>query len=494
MGFRRLSLPFFKRTESAKKLQKNKPIDEEYSHPPSSIKTDHALPAVSVRSKSVGDILDKSLVAEDQDRLAELSALDHLRDDGFITHEDLEREARRDAALMPKKVIKQYPPLLPDLPTDSHVVDHDSRGLCLINRLEADLWCHIANMATLSGAASLAFSCKTLRYKLGARPWDDLNAPENKLEKINFLLAFDDHYQHHLLCFLCAIYHPRKEPGKEKLIAQHVSRPVFDCPNARHLPLPRMRLTHGRELPFAFVQLVMRAYRHSPDHGLGVNDLARRWDCKDSDWSHRTRFMVYEGHLLMRTTSTTYARKRLQPSEQRLLLYSRSDYAPYFSVCEHWHNGDLLKLCKCALSHVPEEGRGVWSQLRDRPRITMEKTKTNYFPKLCDECKPLRRCPECPSEYLLELRFMEDKKDRITPFKHALVVSRWSDLGDGRSPSSPEWASCVGKADYDSFAKVSNSTLCSTFENAMSNGAPGQRALSLAPKGRPTYRLREDVY
>lgn len=491
MGLKtRLSLTFRKKGVDSNKLQKRKPIEERYDE------QGHGGSAITPTTQCLDDNVAKSMIRPQRAHSDDSATLVDGEGNGMVTYEDLARQALqiKNSSRQYTKPVKQHPPMFPELPTDSYVSDDTSDGIRLINKLPAHMWCEIASLAGPAAAASLAFSSKAFRYKLGARPWDELNTPENKLQKIELLVHFDDIHQDHLLCFVCAMYHPRVEPGKERWVVNHVTKPPVDCPNARHLPLPRMRLTHGRELPFAFVQLVMRAHRHSLDHGVAVNELARKWDCKDSEWQHRVRFMIHDGHLLMRSTSITFARKRMTPSELRLLLYSRNDYAPYFSVCEHWHNGDLMKLCKCALSHVPEEGKGVIEQLRERPRISMTKMKTNYFPKLCDECKPLRRCPECPTEYLLELRFVEDKKDRITPFKHAIVVSRWSDLGDGTSPSSPEWAACIGQAKYDSFGRVTNSTLCSTFETAMSNGAPGQRALSLAKNGRPFNRLREDVY
>jgi len=95
----------------------------------------------------------------------------------------------------------------------------------------------------------------------------------------------------------------------------------------------------------------------------------------------------------------------------------------------------------------------------------------------------MRRCPECPTEYLIEIRIAEDKRAQgIERFKHAIVVTRWSDLGDGSSPSSIEWAACNGKRDYDSFAAVKNASICSLFEAATNNYAPNQTMLSLGKR------------
>jgi len=203
-------------------------------------------------------------------------------------------------------------------------------------------------------------------------------------------------------------------------------------------------------------------------------------------------FHIHKGHLLMRVTSTCFATASLTPSQERLLLFSRSEYAPYFSVCDHWNAGDLMRLAKCALSHVPKPRVGVVQQIKKAPRMPSKALlNPDLMPRQCDECKSLRRCPQCPTEYIIEIKIVEDKKDTENRFKHAICITRWSDLGDGSSPfTSPEWLACNGQKEFDSFAAVGNATLCSHFEGAVSNHAPGQRALSLWSNG----RAAEDVY
>jgi hypothetical protein len=77
-------------------------------------------------------------------------------------------------------------------------------------------------------------------------------------------------------------------------------------------------------------------------------------------------------------------------------------------------------------------------------------------------------------------------------FKHAIQVTRWSDLGDGSSPLlSPEWAACCGDdpdgvGKYDSFAEVGKRTISGTFEAETNNHLYLKRVVSLDPrKGMP---------
>lgn len=406
----------------------------------------------------------------------------------FAEDDEVDDEPAPAAITRPREPIE---PMFPDIPSNITKPSQETREERIISSLPAELWGQIATFLDPLDAARLAHASKTLRYRLGSAPWKVLDAIENHVHKVAFLSSMDNHVPGHLFCFLCACYHTRSQPGREKLPVNHVANPVFICPNARKLALPRLRLTHGRELPFAYVQLATRAERHSPNHGIPVTSLARRWQCKDSEWSHSVRFHIHEnGHLLMRCASTTHVKPRLQPVEERLLLYSRNDYAPYFSVCAHWANGNLMPLCKCALSHIPAPVEGVVDQLRKGPKIELKKLHTNIMPKMCDECKPLRRCTECPSEYLISLKLVEDKRDRAVPFKQAICVTRWSDLGNGTAPSTPEWAGITGQQEFDSLGAIKGASLCSIFEAAVSRGAPGQQMqwLSVA---RDTH---QDVY
>nr|POF12989.1 hypothetical protein CFP56_10137 [Quercus suber] len=391
----------------------------------------------------------------------------------------------------------------------------------LIDALPAELWKVIAAYAGPSSAASLVLTTKALQEKLGLEPLQVLNDPANKHDKIQLLHGLDRKLPRHLLCFACGVYHVRLRPGKESLKADYVSNPIVLCPNTRNTLLPRLRLTHGRELPYGWVQLALRG-RYSVAHGVQPSSLERRWKCKDSGWSHRTRYMLHDNRLLMRVVSQCAAppAKTMTATTIRHLLYDREEYTPFFSVCAHWKDGDLMQLCKCALSHVPAPPESYLQQLKKAPKVNRAATRPNFIVRGCDWCRPARRCPECPTEYLFEIQMIEDTKDPVFPFKHSLVVTRWSDLGDGSSPfTSPEWVALKGvkmpmelpeqkedddeeeeeqeerelaeteseplpTAQYDSFSNVGRRAVSGIFESHISGSIPGQRMISLNPKNK----------
>jgi F-box domain len=356
-------------------------------------------------------------------------------------------------------------------------------GEDLVSRLSSEIWERVLVYMTLADAASLALSCKAFRDLLGLEPLNALKDSDNHLHKIDFLIRMDGHLPRHLFCFTCATYHFRIQHGQESLKPTNIRNPLFNCPNPSipNKRIPRTRLTFGRTLPFTFVQLALRAHHYSPDHGIKTESLNRRYTDRDSTWSHQTRYAIVKGHLLLRVVSTCFAPAGLPPAGERHLLYSREDFVPYFSVCAHWRDGELMPSVKCALRHIPKpiEGSGL-RRVGDEVKYRLH--RPNPIITLCSECRPMRRCPECPTEYMIELKMAEDRSDPVNLFKQALVVSRWSDLGDGSSPWSPEWAACNGEAEFDSFKAIGRRAISGVFE-AHFNGdlIPGQRIISLNP-------------
>ena len=347
----------------------------------------------------------------------------------------------------------------------------------------------ISSLDTVDRSA-LALSCKAFQTYVGTDCWKQLALPENRLDLLRFLPLIDADLPTHLLCFDCAKYHVRTHPGNETLRPANVLNPVYECPNASNPNKinPRIRLTFGRILPFTFSQLAMRASRFAPQYGLDLDSLSRRWKDREgsgSSWSHQTRFVMIKNHLLMRVASQTFAPPGLPPSGERHLLYSREDFIPYFSVCPHWRDGVLLPMVKCALHHIPKppEGSGVQRVAAD---VKLHFHPTNPIVILCENCRPMRRCPECPTEYLIEVRMTEDKSDPDPHklFKQALVVTRWSDLGDGTSPLNPEWAAVSGMPgfEYDSFKALGKRAVSGQFEGEVYGDViPGQKLLSMNP-------------
>ncbi|KAL9110160.1 MAG: hypothetical protein Q9227_005220 [Pyrenula ochraceoflavens] len=388
---------------------------------------------------------------------------------------------------------------LSEIPRLRRSDDTPKNGHQLFVRLPPDGWERILLQLQLSDVASLAFSCKTLQNFLGGEALEDLNLPEYHQNKVEFLTRLDQQFPSHLLCPICAQFHFRTQKGEESLKPADVFNPLFNCPNAKDQlrKAPRTHITPGpvrRTLPFTFVQLATRAHRFGSWYGISTDSLSRRWRDRDSGWSHQSRFCIENGHLLMRITSQCFATPGLPASGLRHLLYSREDFTPYFSVCAHWRDGLLMPLVKCVLGHIPVPPKWVDQRLKQAVQNHVQH-RQNAIVSLCGECAPMRRCPECPTEYLFELKLAEDKSDPLHTFRQALVVTRWSDLGDGSTPWNAEWAACNGDAQLDSFKAVGRRAIAGTFESHFTAEAiPGQRILSLNPKNEKKGEKGHDWY
>jgi hypothetical protein len=383
---------------------------------------------------------------------------------------------RRDSNDSLASINKEFNPLGTDMSRKP--------GEDMISSLPHGLWELIISYMSPTDAANLALSCKRFLTILSAGPLIALDLPENHQYKVDFLLPLDRHYPDHLLCFPCATYHLRIQRGEERLKHVHTLNPVYNCPNPKLQS--KARISPGWTLPFAFVQLAFRGHRYGPAYGIPLDALDRRYKCRNSEWTHQVRYHFHKGHLLLRVVSTCFAQGQMPPSLQRHLLYWQEDYTPYFSVCAHWRDGELMNTCKCALSHIPPPQQSVVKQLQKGPQVSTALCNPNVFVTLCQKCRPMRRCPECPTEYLVELKLAEDKTDpdRLHRFKQAIVVTRWSDLGDGSSPDSPEWKACITEGDtgYDSFTALSRRGLSGIFESQSGVTMPGQRMMSLNPQ------------
>jgi hypothetical protein len=189
-----------------------------------------------------------------------------------------------------------------------------------------------------------------------------------------------------------------------------------------------------------------------------------------------------KGHVLMRVKSQVFVEGGMTAAAKRMLLFSRGDYTPYFSVCSHWKDGMLTSVPKCSLDHIPVYEYSALGGIRDR---LTQQTKSTGLIQLCHKCRPMRRCPECPTEYLSELKMVEDKSVKMNDpqrFRQALVVTRWSDLGPGRSPADREWAAIMGDdKTYDSFHEIGRRAVSGVFESAFTDTIPGQRIVSMNP-------------
>ena len=363
-------------------------------------------------------------------------------------------------------------------------------GTAILGRASPEIWLLIADLLSPLDVANLSSTCRTLSTRLGRYPYKLLLRPENSLHRMDFLLDLDRKLPRHLFCFPCLQWHLRIQPGLESLKPHNVLNPLFECPNrtSMHIPPPRIRITDGRMLPFTFVQLARRSRAFGAEFGIQHQSLARRWKEPYSKWQHETSYHITDKNPCSHESQiTTLCSRRNARCSETNASCSAEKTTHHILACAPIGKKDFLHQypsVRLIISPtLPCQTHLLISTLRDKA----VGRKAHGVVNLCNVCRPMRRCPKCPTEYLFELKMLEDKSEHsFSPdrFKQALLVTRWSDLGPARSPGDAEWAAVVGEnQEYNSFKEIGMRAVSGVFESAFTDSIPGQRILSMNPKG-----------
>ncbi|KAL9058259.1 MAG: hypothetical protein Q9162_001858 [Coniocarpon cinnabarinum] len=341
--------------------------------------------------------------------------------------------------------------------TPAEATASSSSSPTVFSFLPRELWITIASYLPPDTAASLALANRETAARLGPFFWPPLNDPSSKQSKAAFLAHMAPHLPHHVFCEPCARYHarhsPKDRPHREVLrsASEYIRKPLLASRCKSGAALPATRLTLDQCLPYPLATLTMASsnFPDSHHHSPSLKQLNRTWSPSNSawadiaqswtvdpTWTHETRFAIsipFEPgdvpQLLVKVTSTYFPRANLTASEQRLILSSRKDYTANYTTCAHESKGGLLfSACKCALGHIPS------SSGKDVPRRASQ----------CPRCRPLYKCMICPTEYQIEIKLVSQG----TKFRHALVVTRWTNLGTCRSVNEVEWRACSSELDY----------------------------------------------
>ena len=285
----------------------------------------------------------------------------------------------------------------------------------LFSRLPPELWLDILDLLPLPSAASLAYTCRHMHIHFGQKSYSELRLPQNKSQKFEFLSYLDPGLPRLRLCLPCAVLHTRKSLKDEQQDVIDADRWWFsEC----SCELGFLRVALDYTLNWPSIQLVMRAYHQSPEHGIPLGSLERRWE--NGVWSHHTEPLILNGKLLMKTQST-----KLVELDMDMKHHDFHDLQILLASECHRYLCNRMQLLACALGHI-------WSGFSEV--------------STCDFCRKLWRCRGCYTEYRVEIRKPDEALNIFTrkrELKKAtgwnLILTEWKDLGEGKSPLSSEW-------------------------------------------------------
>lgn len=342
--------------------------------------------------------------------------------------------------------------------SDSSAAQSPRGSVDMSLQLPSEVWHMIASYLPSESAASLALTSRTMRLYLGTTYWQRLSSEDNRAKRATFLEHMDDQLPDHVLCYRCAKYHYRRNREREHWTQEY----HHACPISEIGTGPQM--TKYRVFPTELYQLTMRAHFYGVNFGIPLSALNRRWtsESSESGWRHHSRCAILDNHLFVKVQSIHWVEAKMSPSELRIVIAER--YGERFAHCKHIGQ-TFDRFCRCAVRHVRVSGIRASD---------------------CADCRPLRRCAQCPTEYLVEIKLLEDRNalDPLTRFRHALVVSRWSDLGNG-SVASPEWLACNSAGDdqprwtTSGWNSARQRTIRSKFEAHLGRRVPEVPALEL---------------
>jgi hypothetical protein len=298
-----------------------------------------------------------------------------------------------------------------------------------LSKLPPELIFHIVHFLPPDAASSFSLCCRPIYFTLGTQYLKALE--ENKqLDRYKFLTLLERELDNHVACYYCKKLHAIK---KAKRYAAYATG------RRRHLPLTvedgSSYYIHDR-FSFTVFQMAMKVYRQ----GLDCSKLFKLL-------SYRTTTLVWHGprgYVEQRMALARIVAGSLLMRQQLIFIIppSRSipvPWVPYFTICPHF-----LFPAEDHIDRYREHTIQVehWDASKD-------------FPKW----EGMMQCRYCLTEFRIDFK-------KCGRHCTAMFVTRWMDLGEGRSPLDPRWASHVRVDGRTSQVPVNfeRGSICAAFE------------------------------
>jgi hypothetical protein len=301
----------------------------------------------------------------------------------------------------------------------------------VLGKLPLELIIHIARFLLPDSAPSFSLCCRPIYFILGTQYLKALEENE-QLDRYKFLTLLERDLPNHIACYYCKKLHAINKAHRHLHPHRYYSGAgcYLSCWEA-DLELA-IGLCGRGNFSFTVFQMAMKFHRQGLDCSKLLNLL-----------SYKTKTHFRHGYVEQCTASAQIVAGSLFIREQRIFMTPSTQpipipWGPNFIICPH-------------LQFISVEGfNRYWDIIqiahRDEPR--------NY-----KNGEGIIQCKYCLTEFRIDFK-------SFGGCGNAMFVTRWHDLGEGRSPLDHKWQSHIyGRTGGGKLlVEFDRGSLCAAFE------------------------------
>ena len=264
-------------------------------------------------------------------------------------------------------------------------------------------------------AACLSVCSKDLYRRLGVNRWQLLRLDHgHERQRNEFLARLGRDNPNLFFCHTCSYIHLVARVGPAIIGREHL--PCIRSHSSRDIPTQSFEI-YGSILHYRLtslhVQLAMARHRNGPKYGISMSSLSFteiKWRKMYKVWTLLSvEPRIIDNELFLRVQHWIAFDQDDQPTFERTRGPSICSHInKYAGKYEGKDTGyTTIDLLQCQIQHVG--GRAS-----------------------CPTCSALYRCIDCAVEFESDAIHLEDRKV-------AVIITKWLNLGNGDSPTNPNW-------------------------------------------------------
>jgi hypothetical protein len=319
---------------------------------------------------------------------------------------------------------------VPCHPVPSHLRPRPAAlELSELSKLPPELILHIARFLPPESTLSFSLCCRPIYFTFGPQVFRNL-AQNSRCFEFLTLLARD--LPNHVPCYYCKKLHAIEKAQQHIFFAYRGNITWLPCWTANY----NFTFSHlHKNFSFTVFQMAMKRYRQ----GLNYSELLNLLSCKETHYR--------DGYVKHHTALARIVHGSMIVREQKIVMVPLAKSSliqgiQQVTVCPHISL--IWNLEPQGLHGIVER---VESLRWDLPRID------------CNWQGLVRQCPYCLTDFSLEFEQFEEKVE-------AVFVTKWQDLGQGRSPMDYKWQSHVARSAGRLWLSVEldRGSVCAMFE------------------------------